>query len=136
MLGCSSILHMLCLIISSLAGMAQFLFCCKIRIIETRIWGTVFMIPDIGYRVLGVLGLVLLSPGPGPWLKLRYSWSFISRITFPAYGTGVKTSLVFHLDLWMNLFVVPAINTTINYRSLVVRILWIILSIVPSHNFF
>ena len=123
MLGCSSILHMLCLIISSLAGMAQFLFCCKIRIIETRIWGTVFMIPDIGYRVLGVLGLVLLSPGPGPWLKLRYSWSFISRITFPAYGTRVKTTLIFRRDLSMYLFVVPAVYTAINYGCRVVRIL-------------
>ena len=56
---------------------------------------------------------------PDPWLKLRYSWSFISRITFTAYRPAVKTAFVFHRDLSMNLFMVPAVNTTV-YGWLVV----------------
>ena len=72
---------------------------------------------------MGVLGLVLWSPGPDPWLKLGYSRSPISRITLLAYWTGVKTALIFCRDLSVYLFVVAAVNATINYRCFVVKIL-------------
>ena len=96
--------------------------------------GMVFIIPDIGYRVLGVLGLVLLSPGPDPRLKLRYSRSFTNWITLTADWTWVQVALSkLYSDCSLNLLVVPAIYTTVDNWLLVMLVRWIIFSIIPSH---
>ena len=72
---------------------------------------------SIQIRCLGT-GMIV----PGPWLKLCYSRSPISRITLPAYGTGVKTTFIFHCDLSMYLFVVPTVYTTVDNWLLVMSV--------------